>query len=81
MEVARMSLPSRIDLVIRWEKETDKISFYSLYRHEIEEILMNYCCDQVLLFTYFHEEILKEWIWDIFCREPNEIIVDEIIYN
>jgi len=74
-----MSLPSRIDLVIWWEEETDKISFYSLYRHEMEEILMNYYCDQVHLFTYFHPEILKEWIWDIFCREPNEVIVDKII--
>ncbi len=73
-------MPIQIDVTIYWSPECDQMSFYSIYRTEIEEILMNYYCDQVLLFTFFHTEILKEWLWDVYCREPSEVFVEQIIY-
>jgi len=73
-------MPERIDLTIFWTPECDQTSFYTMYQVEIEEIILNYYFDQALLFTFFDIEIIKEWIWDVFCREPEEIIVDSIKY-
>jgi len=56
------------------------MSFYTMYRSEIEDILMNYHFDQALLFTFIDIDIIKEWIWDVFCREPERIIIDTIKY-
>ena len=73
-------MPERIDLTIFWAPDNDAMAFYSLYPAEIYEISMNYDVDQINLFTFFDPEIIRQWIWDMFCREPNEIIVEEIIY-
>jgi len=43
-------------------------------------MITNYYFDQALLFTFFDIEIFKEWMWDVFCKEPEEIIVDSIKY-
>jgi len=75
-------MPIRIDLTIFWSPECDQSSFYSLYRHEIEEMIMNYELEeeQADLFTYVDVEVIRQWMWDVFCREPEEVIVDSIKY-
>ena len=71
-----VNMPERIDVTIFWGHGS--MSFHSMYRFEIEEMLQNYYCDQALLFTFVHPEIIKEWLWDIYCREPEEVVVDSI---
>ena len=78
LETIGLAMPERIDVTIFWDEECVNSAFYCLYGAEIQEILMNYYCDQALLFTFFHPEILKEWFWDVFCREPYEVEVDFI---
>mgnify|MGYP003118487733 CR=1 FL=1 len=78
LETVAVDMPERIDVTIFWDDECASSSFYSLYPAEIYEIFMNYYCDQVLLFTFFHPDILKEWLCDVFCREPFEVEVDNI---
>lgn len=39
--------------------------------YELEE-------EQANLFTYVDVETIRQWMWDVFCREPEEIIVDSI---
>jgi hypothetical protein len=56
------------------------MSFYTMYTQEIEEMIQNYYFDQALLFTFVDTEIIREWVWDVFCREPVEIIIDTIKY-
>ena len=73
-------MPERIELTIFWCPKYGSMSFYTMYRSEIEDILMNYHFDQALLFTFIDIDIIKEWIWDVFCREPERIIIDTIKY-
>ena len=64
-------MPERIDMTIYWSNENDSMSFYTI---------MNYYFDQALLFTFVDPQIIYEWIWDVFAREPKEIIIDTIKY-
>jgi len=73
-------MPEQIDMTIYWSNENQSMSFYTMYTHEIEEMIQNYYFDQALLFTFVDPEIIREWVWDIFCREPVEIIIDTIKY-
>jgi len=73
-------MPLQIDVTIVWSDDGRQMSFYSIYQSEIHEIFMNYYCDQILLFTFIDLEILKEWLWDVFRREPSKIVVEQIIY-
>jgi hypothetical protein len=56
------------------------MSFYTMYTQEIEEMIQNYYFDQALLFTFVDTEIIREWVWDVFCREPESIMIDTIKY-
>ena len=56
------------------------MSFHSMYSNEIEDMIINYYFDQALLFTFVDTEIIKEWLWDLFCREPERIVVESIKY-
>ncbi len=57
------------------------MSYYTMYRSEIEEMAMNYeWGNQALLFTFVKPESIRQWIWDQFCREPEEIVIDTIKY-
>ena len=58
----------------------DSMSFHSMYPTEIEDMIINYYFDQALLFTFVDVEIIKEWLWDMYCREPEKIVVDSIKY-
>ena len=81
METVGVSMPSRIDLTIFWTPECDTMSYYTMYKHEIEEMVVNYeWGNQALLFTFVKPETIRQWIWDQFCREPEEIIIDTIKY-
>jgi hypothetical protein len=73
-------MPERIDMTIYWSNENQSMSFYTMYTREIGEMIQNYYFDQALLFTFVDPEIIREWVWDIFCREPVEIIIDTIKY-
>jgi hypothetical protein len=35
---------------------------------------------QALLFTFIPLESLRQWIWDQYCREPIEVVIDAIKY-
>jgi hypothetical protein len=57
------------------------MSYYSIYTSEIEEMVINYeKGNQALLFSYVKVETIRQWLWDVFCREPEEVVVDEIKY-
>jgi hypothetical protein len=72
-------MPQRIDVTIFWTDQYDSMSFYTMYRKEIEEMIYNYEINkQAHLFTYVCERTLWWWIWDMHCREPASIIVDTI---
>jgi hypothetical protein len=73
-------MPERIDMTIYWSNENSSMSFYTMYTSEIEDMIMNYYFDQALLFTFVDPQIIYEWIWDVFAREPKEIIIDTIKY-
>lgn len=74
-------MPILIEVKILWSPDGDPMSYYTIYRNEIEEIMINYDIKQLNLFTFLDDEIIRQWIWDVFCREPKEIIVEQIIYN
>ena len=71
----------RIDVTIYWSDEFNSMSFYTMYKHEIEEMICNYeVGNQVHLFTHVNEETLRWWVWDMHCREPVAVIIDTIKY-
>ena len=78
LEALGLTMPERIDVTIYWG--LGSMSFHSMYRFEIEEMLQNYYCDQALLFTFVDVEIIKEWLWDVYCKEPERVVVDSIKY-
>ena len=81
LETAGVNMPSRIDLTIFWTPECDTMSYYTMYKSEIEEMVINYeWGNQALLFTFVEPETIRQWIWDQFCREPEEIVIDTIKY-
>ena len=75
-------LPKIIDLTLVWDDWSHGVSMYSMGRTEIEEILYNYDLrhTQANLFSYLPIEVLRQWVWDVFAREPHEVIVERIIY-
>jgi hypothetical protein len=78
LEALGVTMPQRIDVTIFWEGSS--MSFHSMYPTEIEDMIINYYFDQALLFTFVDVEIIKEWLWDMYCREPVKIVVDSIKY-
>jgi|TARA_R110001599_G_scaffold261673_1_gene462085 hypothetical protein len=73
-------MPEKIDMTIYWLNRNQSMSFYTMYTQEIEEMIQNYYFDQALLFTFVDIEIIREWVWDMFCREPESITIDAIKY-
>ena len=81
LETIGVNMPNRIDLTIFWTAECDTMTYYSMFQAEIEDMIMNYeWGNQALLFTFVKPETLRQWIWDQFCREPEEIVIDRIKY-
>jgi hypothetical protein len=78
LEALGVTMPQRIDMTIYWGEGS--MSFHSMYTTEIEDMIINYYFDQALLFTFVDVEIIKEWLWDTYCREPERIVVDTIKY-
>lgn len=75
-------MPKTIDLTLVWDDWSHGVSMYSLGRPEIEEIISNYNLEneQSSLFSYLPLEVLRQWVWDVFAREPHEVIVERISY-
>ena len=75
-------MPKIIDITLVWDDWSIGMSMYSMGRGEIEEIIHNYNLEneQSNLFSYLPLEILRQWVWDVFAREPHEIVVERIIY-
>lgn len=75
-------MPKTIDITIIWDDWSHGCSVYSMGRHEIENIIENYGLghNQPILFSYFSLSEIKRWIWDVFAREPYEIVVESITY-
>ena len=75
-------VPKTIDLTLVWDDWAHGMSLYSLGRDEIEEIINNYNLEneQTNLFSYLPLEILRQWVWDVFAREPHEVIVERVTY-
>lgn len=72
-------IPQRIDVTIYWSDELNSMSFYTMYKSEIEEMICNYeMGSQAYLFTHVSERTLRWWVWDMHCREPVSVIVDTI---
>jgi hypothetical protein len=70
-------MPSYIDIHITWPDEYGH-SDYRMARYEIEELVMNYNQYQALLFSYVEPELLRQWLWDVYCREPDSVEVVKI---
>ena len=78
LEVVGMT-PQRIDVTIYWSDELNSMSFYTMYKNEIEEMIYNYeVGKQAHLFTHVSEQTLTWWVWDVHCLEPVAVIVDTI---
>ena len=75
-------MPKTIDLTLVWDDWAAGMSMYSLGQPEIEEIISNYNLEneQSNLFSYLPLEVLRQWTWDVFAREPHEVVVERIIY-
>ena len=73
-------MPSYINVTIFWDDSNQSMSFYSISSWELRDIVLNYNQAQGNLFYYVDLHLLKEWIWDIFCKEPHEVTVDAIIF-
>lgn len=57
------------------------MSNYDIMEVEIEEMAENYSYSgQLDLFSYYPLEIIRQWLWDVFAREPCEVIVDAVEY-
>ena len=78
MEALGVTMPQRIDVTIFWGHGS--MSFHSMDPPEIEDMIMDYYFDQALLFTFIDVEIIRQWLWDIYCKEPEKIVVDSIKY-
>jgi len=74
-------MPERIDITVFWTDECDRMSYISFYHADIEDMVFEYWRGkQALLFTFIPIELIKEWIWDQYCLEPHEVVVDVIKY-
>ena len=75
-------MPKTIDITIVWDDWSHGCSLYSMGRDEIENIIHNYNLEytQQNLFSYLRMKDVKRWIWDVFAREPHEIIVEAITF-
>ena len=75
-------MPKTIDLTLVWDDWAHGMSLYSLGQPEIEEIIHNYNLEneQANLFSYLPLEVLRQWVWDVFAREPHEVVVERIKY-
>ena len=75
-------MPKIIDITIIWDDWSTGMSMYSLAEPEIKEIIYNYDLRGVQeeLFSYLPVEILRQWVWDVFAREPYQVVVERIIY-
>ena len=77
-----MIMPKAIEIAIIWGNPPMGTSNYTMYKAEIEEAINNYGLrnNQAHLFTYLPPEIIRQWLWDVFAREPHEVIVEQIYY-
>jgi hypothetical protein len=74
-------MPLYITVLIKWEDSAYEETEYTLYRHELEEMWMNYDVEQAWLFSYVDPKVIKEWLWDVFCRQPKEVKIEEIKFK
>lgn len=74
-------MPKEILLSIFWDEECTSMSYYEMDEIEIEEMAENYeYTGQLLMFSYFPIDIFKEWLWDVFAKQPHHIVIDQIIF-
>jgi hypothetical protein len=73
-------MPSYINVTIIWDSRGESMSFYSISSWEMKDIVENYNQVQAHLLYYVHPHLLKEWVWDIFCKEPYELTIDSIMF-
>ena len=74
-------MPKEIWLTILWDEMSISMSSYTVTKMELEEMVDNYNHQgQIDLFTYVPKEIMRQWLWDVYAREPYEIIVEKTIW-
>jgi len=74
-------MPKEIWLTILWDEMSISMSSYTIARMELEEMVDNYNYQgQLDLFTYVPKEIVRQWLWDVYAREPYDIIVEKTIW-
>ena len=74
-------MPKEIWLTIVWDEMSISMSSYTVTRMELEEMVDNYNYQgQLHFFTYVPMEIMRQWLWDVYAREPYEIIVEKTFY-
>jgi len=74
-------MPERIDITVCWAENCYSMSYLSFYGADIEDMVLEYEQGrQLLLFTLIPIESIRQWIWDQYCREPEEVIIDTIKY-
>jgi hypothetical protein len=81
LETIGVNMPERIDITVFWTPECDSMTYVSFYHTDIQDMVYEYWQGkQALLFTFIPIELIREWIWDQYCREPEEIVIDVIKY-
>jgi len=72
-------MPNIINIKIYWDDE--KFSFATLSPNDIDDMMMGYGRgQQFVLFSFVELETIRQWAWDIYCREPEKIEIDSIIF-
>jgi hypothetical protein len=81
LETIGVNMPERIDITVFWAPGCDNMSFISFFHSDIEDMIQEYWQGrQLLMFSVIPLHLIREWIWDQYCREPEEIIIDCIKY-
>ena len=75
-------MPKTIDITIVWDDWAHGSSLYSMGRDEIENIIHNYGLSktQANIFSYIPVKTIRQWISDVFARDPHEIVIERVIF-
>ena len=77
METVGVNMPKFITVKIWWNNFQYSPTLLDMFMTDIEDMMMEYEF-QIGLFDFAPNEIMKEWIWDHLCREPERLEIVEI---
>jgi hypothetical protein len=72
-------MPKFITIKIWWHNFQYSPTLLDMFTTDIEDMMMEYEF-QIEIFEFAPYEIMKDWIWDHLCREPERLEIVEIKY-